>query len=82
MISPSEVKQIIAEYDAKQQRSSLDYYVAFMKIVLKNEGVSLDEWDDLYRDSDRQLAFEKANCAIAAVLQPETPESPGYKDEI
>lgn len=82
MISSSEIKAIIAEHDAKEGRRKLDYYISFMKIVLRNEGIDLVGWDELYTDGDRKAAFDKANRLISLVLQPVTPESPGFGDHV
>lgn len=70
-ISQEQILEIIQEYDniPRNRKNGLDFHVAQMKIVLKNEGVDLATWDSFqYSDNARTLAFKKANLLIQQAL--------------
>jgi hypothetical protein len=63
------IRDIIDGYNNIQDRSKLDYYVSFMRIVLENENISLDKWDNSYSDDDRHAAMRRAGDRITCVLE-------------
>lgn len=68
-ITVEEVVKLIDEYDNNPHKTKMDFYTTHMKIVLGNEMVSLETWDNAYTQTDRDAAYKKAEPIIDKAIK-------------
>lgn len=68
-ITENRIRELTAEHDNNPDRNNRTFYVAYMRIVLENEGVSLAVWDNEYTDTMRSKAFKKAKDAVQRAVK-------------
>lgn len=68
-ITVEEGVKLIDEYNNKLPRLKMDFYIVVMKIVLGNEMISLETWDNIYTQVDRDTAYKKAEAIQIEALK-------------
>lgn len=65
------ILELIDGYDAipNEQRTALDYYVVYQRIVCLNEGVNLHQWDERYSGDLVKEAYKRADQRILKALK-------------
>lgn len=63
------VVELIEQHDKNPKNLRNNYYVTHMKIILENEGVGLEEWDNLYTEGMREEAFKKVEPIIEQAIR-------------
>ena len=67
-ITEEKFQEIISEYNSKENRNKLDFYIAVQKIVLENEKITLKQWDDEFTEEKRSAAYHRAYEMIDSFL--------------
>jgi len=68
-ITAEEVVKLINEYDKKPDKSKMDFYMTHMKIVLGNEMINLETWDNIYTQAEQNAAYKKAEAIQIEALK-------------